>query len=159
MIKEFKNLKQMKKYYDKKTNTYIFKRGDVYIDLIKIDFDLSIDSNIDACNIDAQDIEALNIDACNIDAYDIEANDIFATDINANDIGANDIDCNHICANDIIANDIDAKDISSHSIEANNIEYFAICYAYQDIVCNSIRGYIDNSKHFSLKGKVVIKDE
>ena len=53
MIKEFNSLEEIKKYYDKKTNTYIFEEDGQVIELIKFNFDLNIKSNINARNINA----------------------------------------------------------------------------------------------------------
>ena len=74
------NLEEMKKYYDKKTNTYVFD------DNVEITINIEVEShikaldinawNIDARDINARDIKAQNIDAQNIDAYNINAQDI-----------------------------------------------------------------------------------
>lgn len=129
MVKEFNNLKEIKKYYDRKTNTYVFKEDNKYIDLVVFNFDLNIKSNIYA-----QQLEARNINACNINAWDIRASRIRACDINANDI-------------------------NSFSIVADNINYFAVCFAYKNIKCKSIKGRRENAKHFVLDGKIEIAEE
>ena len=84
---------------------------------------------------------AFNID---IDANIIVAGDIVARNINAWDINARDIN-----ARNIVAGDIDAWDIN-----ARDIDYYAVCFAYKDIVCNDIKGRRHNSKHFVLDGKI-----
>ncbi len=56
MIKAFNNLEEIQKYYDEKTNTYVFKEDDKYIDLVLFNFDLKINSNISASNINARNI-------------------------------------------------------------------------------------------------------
>lgn len=86
------------------------------------------------------DLEVLsNIDAVNINAYDIVAFDINANNINAHDIKAFDIKaCN-----------IDARDIS----------YNAVCYAYENIKCKSIKGRRENAKHFVLDGKIEVEED
>lgn len=129
MIKEFNNLEEIQKYYDKETNTYIFKEDDEYIDLVVFNFDLYINANIDAMDINA---------------WDIHVNDINAWDINARNIRANDI-----YAWDIIASDINANDIS----------YFAVCYAYKNIICRSIKGRAPTTNHFVLYGKLEVENE
>lgn len=55
-IKEFYSLEEIQKYYDEKTNTYVFPEDEEYIDLIKLKSDLNIESNIDNKNIVAIDI-------------------------------------------------------------------------------------------------------
>ena len=123
MIKGFNNLQEIEKYYDEKINTYVFKEDDRYIDLVIFNFDLKINSNIDACNIDARNIDAYNIKAWDIKAFDINADNINAININANDIS-----------------------------------YYAICFAYNNITCKSIKGRRKNHKHFVLDGVLKVKD-
>ena len=86
MVKEFNSLEEIQKYYDKNTNTYVFKKMGLYIDSVKFNFNLEVRANIDASVIDALNIIALNINAGNIKAHDIYADDIFAFNIIANDI-------------------------------------------------------------------------
>ena len=128
MIKEFNSLEEIEEYYDEKSNTYIFIEDDEYIDLVVFNFDLDVEANIDAKDIDALNIDALNIDACNIDASDIKAMNIEAWDINA------------------------------WNIEAQDISYYAVCFAYKNIKCKSIKGRRDNAKHFVLDGKLEIEE-
>lgn len=172
MIKEFNNLEEIQKYYDEKTNTYIFKENEEYIDLIKFNFDLNIPSNIEARDIIAGNINAYNINAHNISAFDINACDINvwfinaldiyahyfnADNINACDIKAFDINACDIIARDINALDIIARDINSCSIVADNIIYSTVCFAYESIKCKSIKGRRTNSKHFVLNGEIEIR--
>ena len=153
--KEFYGLEEIQQYYDERANTYIFKENDEYIDTVVFNFDLNVKANIDA----------LDIDAHNIEAYDINAYNIKAKDIDACDIKADSIDANNIIANDIIAHYIDASDIYAWNIyafdiKANDINYYAICAAYENIKCKSIKERRHNAKHFVLDGKLeVIEDE
>ena len=126
MTKTFNKLEEIEKYYDEKSNTYIFKEYGIYINLVIFNFDLNVKSNIYAWNIYAKNINALNIDA----------RDIYVCYLNANDIKAH--------------------DISALSINANNISYYAVCYAYENIKCKSIKGRKHNSKHFVLDGHIYI---
>ena len=145
MVKEFNSLEEIQKYYDKNTNTYVFKENGLYISLVKFNFNLKISANIDAC-----DIKAGNIKAIDIDAWDINVDDINACDINACDINARNIDAKNIDALDIIAcGDINAWDISYH----------AICVAYGNIKCKSIIGFRKDAKHFVLDGKLEVEEE
>lgn len=154
MVKEFNNLKEIKKYYDRKTNTYVFKEDNKYIDLVIFNFDLNIKSNIYA-----QQLEARNINACDINAWNVNAWDIRASDVNACNINARDINTWNIRASRIKARDINANDINSFSIVADNINYFAVCFAYENIKCKSIKGRRENAKHFVLDGKIEITEE
>ena len=81
MTKEFNSLKEIQKYYDEKSHTYIFKENGEYIDLVIFNFDLNVNANIEALNISAIDINAWIIEAKNIEAWDIKALDIKAQDI------------------------------------------------------------------------------
>ena len=96
---------------------------------IKIDFDLNIE-----CNIKARNIKSLDIKARDIQAFDINASNINSGDINANDINAG-------------------------NIKANNISFYAVCFARETFVCNSIKGRRENSKYFCLDSDVVIKSQ
>ena len=134
MIKEFNSLDEIQKYYDEKSNTYIFKENGSYIDLVVFNFDLDVEANIDAGCIDALNINAVNIKAWdvytrNLDAYDIAAWCIYSWNIYA---------CN----------------IEAYSIKARNISYFAVCFAYDNIKCKSIKGRRENAKHFVLDGNL-----
>ena len=174
MIKEFNSLEEIQKYYDKKTGTYIFKEDGEFIDLIIFNFDLELSSNIEckniiaheiiaqdihALDINAQDIKTWNINARDINTWDIDAWDIDARYINAMNINARDIDTWDINAWDINARDIYAEDINSASIVANNISYFAVCFAYESIKCDSIKSRRENAKHFVLDGNIEIKED
>ena len=124
IIKEFNNLEEIQKYYVKETNTYVFKEDDRYIDLVIFNFDLDVNSNI----------EAYDINANNIDVYDIKAGNINALDV-------------------------DSDNISAININANNISYYAVCFAYNNIKCKSIKGRRKNHKHFVLDGKLEVEDK
>ena len=140
MIKEFHNLDEIQKYYDKESNTYIFKEYGTYINLIVFSFDLNVKSNIEAWNIYGKNINAYNINAKSIKADDIVANDnIKAWDINAKNIKANNIEAWNICADDI--------------------SYWAVCFAIHNIECKSIEGRIENAKHFVLDGKLEVLED
>ena len=103
IIKVFNNLEEIEKYYDEKSNTYIFKENGWFIDLVVFNFYLNVKANITAGNIDAFDIKA----------RDIHAWDVYASNINA-----------------------------------RNINYHAVCFAYKNIKCKSIKGRRKNAKHF-----------
>ena len=75
------NLEEMKKYYVEEINTYVFN------DNVEFNFDVMVNSDINARDITAYDIKALNI----------KANDIGALDINAWDIEADNISYYAIC--------------------------------------------------------------
>ena len=169
MVKEFNSLKDIQKYYDKDTNTYVFEENGSYIDLVVFNFDLSIDANIEAFDIKADNIKSYDIKADDIIVHNINANDINAFNINANNIKARDVDANNIDAwnidaynikaGDIITGDISACNIEAGDISANNISYWAVCFAYDSIKCKSIKGKRKKSKHFVLDGKLEVEEE
>ena len=126
MTKVFNSLDDIQKYYNEESNTYVFKEYGIYINLVVFNFNLNIKSNIYAWNIYARNINALNI----------YAKDVYA------------------CRLDV--NDIKVHDINAQRINANNISYYAVCYAYENIKCKSIKGRKNNAKHFVLDGHVYI---
>ena len=143
MTKEFYSIEEIEKYYDKETNTYVFKENEEYIDSVVFNFDLDINAHIyansiNAWNISVWDIKAYNIDALNINAWDIKSFDIKAWDINAKNINA--------------------WDINANDINADNISYYAVCFAHKNIKCKSIKGRRKNAKHFVLDGKLEVEE-
>lgn len=167
MIK-FNSIEEIKKYYNKNTNTYEFIEDGILLD-VEFAFDLETDENIKARCINAYDIKALDINAYDIKAEDIKAWDINAYDINVLDINAlkinalginaRDINAGDINALDINARDISALDIKALDINALDITYYAVCFAYQNIECSSIKGRRVNAKHFVLDGEIKIVEE
>ena len=154
MVKEFNSLEEIEEYYDKETNTYIFKEYGEHINLVIFNFDLNVDANIEAYNINAFDIHVRDINA-----YYIKANDIYANNINANHIKAHNIYALDIKVKNIIANDITAGDINAWNIDACNISYWAVCFAYNSIKCKSITSKRENHKHFVLDGELVVAED
>ena len=141
MIEIFNSLEEIQKYYDKETNTYIFKENDKYIDVVIFNFTLEINENIRSGDNRAWDIKALDIRAVNISC----------SNIIALDIDARNIDCINLTAKDIIALDIDALNITARNINVNNIfaksidargeiDCYDACVASEYIKCKSIIG-------------------
>lgn len=128
-IREFNNLEEIQKYYDKETNTYIFEENEEPIDLIVFNFDLNVEANIKALNISVDNINAIDINACDIEAVVINARDI------------------------------KAWEIKSWDINARNISYRAVCFAYKNIKCKSIQGRRKNAKHFVLDGELEVEED
>ncbi len=126
---------------------------------IKGDFIMTEDLNIEEDlivkgNIYGKGGARFNINAWNITAWNINALNITALDITALDINARDINARNINAVDINAGDITAEDIT-----AWDINYYAVCFAYNNIKCKSIKGRRENCKHFVLDGEVIIKKD
>ena len=127
IIKQFNNLEEIQEYYDRSTNTYVFKENGSYIDLVVFEFNLEVDSSVDAWDIKA---------------WNIKAHEIFSRDINAAVINVH-----NIYAHNIIA----------WSIIAENISYGAVCVARENIKCRSICSLIPNAKHFVLNEKIKVE--
>ena len=69
-----------------------------------------------------------------------------------------------ISARDIKARDIKAVNIKAVNINAGNInawdiKFYAVCCAYKNIKCKSIKGERANYKYFCLDGEVIIEPE
>ena len=138
-IKEFNNLEEIKKYYDKKRNTYIFEEDGNNIGLVIFRFDLNVKANIRALNIIDGDIKALDIKALDIRCGDIDALNIVAGNINAVNIKAKDIDAFDIDAVDVIARDVDVDNITARNIDVRDINGCILCDATENIKCKSIQ--------------------
>ena len=91
---------------------------------------------------------SISIEA-SITARNITARNITARDINAWDINARNINARNITAENINAWDITARDIS----------YYAVCFAYNNIKCQSIKARKEASKHFCLDGEITFKND
>ena len=156
MTKVFNNIKEIEKYYNKETDTYSF-RGKNFVGKVILNFDLNIESNIEAFDISALSITAKNIQAWDITAWEINACDIKCVNINAGMIKARDIDGLHIKSMNIYARDIKAFGLISVNIYARDITYTTMCSAYEDIKCNSIKCIGRPAPlHFTYYGKLEV---
>ena len=136
MIEIFNNLEEIQKYYDKETNTYIFKENDIFIDTIIFNFTLEVNANIRAWDIKAFDIRTTNISCSNIMAIDIDARNIDCINLTAKDIIALNIDALNITARNINVDNIFAKSIDARG----EIDCYDTCVASEYIKCKSIIG-------------------
>ena len=149
MVKKFDSLDEIQKYYDEKSNTYIFKENGQYINIVAFNFNLNVEASIDARDIKAQSINAM----------DINASDISAWNIIAGDINAENIDSYNINVWNIKANNIKSGNIEANNIYAHDISYWAVCFAIQNITCHSIKGRRENAKHFVLDGALEVLEQ
>ena len=124
----FNTIEEIEKYYDEKSNTYVFKENGEYIGLVTFNFDLEVNASI----------EAYNIKSKNIKAHDIKAHDINVHDINVHNINAHDINGHIIIACDVKANSIDVKDVIAWEIYINNNIKAKYIVANSQITCKSI---------------------
>ena len=116
------------------------------LEALIVDGRIVIDDHLHiTCNVRVEaDIKAWNIKAWNIKAWNIKAWNINAGNINAGNINAG---------------NINAGNINARFIDAGHIDYYAVCFAYKYIVCTSIEGRRENSKHFCLDGEIAFKEE
>lgn len=158
--KVLNNIKEIKKYYNRKTNTYDFssKKGHS-IDKVILNFDLNVESDIIACDISVPSITAKNINAWDITAWEINACDIKSLNINAGMIKARDIEGLHIITMDIYARDIKTIGVIAVNIYARNILYSIMCGAYEDFKCNSIKCTQSNTSHYTKYGKLEVAED
>lgn len=166
-----KNKEDIEKYFNKKTQFYEFN------DNVDIQCDIVFNKNISAYDIYAEYIKAKKIWARTIKVFTIVADEVKAFNIDADKIYVENVDINNISTDIIAAADIKTADIkasdiyaqkmlnSAGSIKAYNeivakhIRYYDVCVAYNDIMCESIKGKLKNAKHFSLDGKIIITKE
>ena len=74
-------------------------------------------------------------------------------------INARNITARDITAWDITARNINARNITASDINAGDILYYAVCFAYQNIKCLSIKSKREVSKHFCLDGEITFKND
>lgn len=156
MTKVFNNLEEIKNYYDEETNTYRFRENGEIIDIVIFNFDLSIESNIEARDLRATSITAKNIRARNITVWEINACDIESVCIDAGEIRSRDIYTTTIKSMNIYARDIKAIGVNAVNIYARDIMYTTMCVAYEDFKCNSIKCRRELPIHCSLYGKLEV---
>ena len=158
MAKVFNSIEEMKRYYDEETNTYRFRENYKLIDEIIINFDLNIESNIEARDVRATSITAKNIQARDITVWDINACDIGSSCINAGVIQARNVSASSIKTMNLYARDITAFRVTAVNIYARDIIYFTMCFAYKDFKYNSIKCGQQNPIHFSKYGKLEVAE-
>ena len=106
-FKIFTNIEEMRLYYNKRNNAYIFQEnGHLFSIRILIE---NFKSNI---SIKAKNIKAKNIECENITANDIEASDIFVK---------NTIKCNNITARIVIGGMLKAYSAVANSVDCTRI--------------------------------------
>ena len=134
--------------------------GDIVIDDdLTINCNIKIEANIQAWDIKAADIEAWDIKAADIESRNIKAGNLGAWSIKTANIEASNIQARRIESRNIKAANIEALIIQARHIEAADISYYAVCFAYKSIICRSIKGRRDNSKHFVLDGTITINNK
>ena len=136
------SMEDAEKYYDEKTNTYIFSENgelrNVKIEMENFSSERNFISgditahnitvlditahNIHARNIIAGDINAKDVNVENIDSFDIYVSGIRAVDIHTSEITALEICARNIVADIVYARHIGAVNIGAYDIKAENIE-------------------------------------
>jgi hypothetical protein len=135
----------MKTYYSNEEVKKDIVNGVLAIeDDVAIAFDgFSIDADIKCKNIYSKSYKR------NINCGDIKCGDVKCWDVNCGDINCWDIKCN----------DINCWDIKCGDVNCGDINYYAVCCAYGNIKCKSIKSKRTNAKYFCLDGKITIKED
>ena len=124
-------------------------------DDLEIAFDgFCIDADIECKNIYSENPRR-NILAKNIKCQNIDAGHVKTMDINVR----GDINVCDLIARNVDVNNLTTLNICADTIKANHINYYAVCFAYQDINCTSIQGEHPNARHFCLDGEITIRGE
>lgn len=84
--------------------------------------------------------------------------DIAANNLNVRDINADDIIAHNIIAYNLYGWNLNVNNIDAWTIDAKDINYYAVCFAHDDIHCNSIKGRHPKAKHFCIDGEITILD-
>lgn len=153
-----KNPEDLEQYFDEKSRTYnLFSYSHSSYELPKV----YVDCNIDVCgSILAPEIHARGFDIkCgNLTCYDLDANNINCMNL----ISEGSVLARNINAGNVIVDfDLDVCKIKAYSIQADTItakeiRYHLVCYTEHDLKCESIFPQWDTSKHFSVRGDVII---
>jgi len=88
----------------------------------------------------------------NLNCYNIDCHNL-----NCHNIDCCDIDCDNLNCYNLNCYNIDCVNIDCHNIDCCDLSYYAVCFAYRDIVCNSIKGRRKNARHFCLDGEITIR--
>lgn len=153
-----KQPEDMEQYFDDKSSTYnLFSYSHSNYELPKV----YIDCNINVYgSILAPEIHANNFDIkCkNLICYDLTANNIRCTNlVSDGSVLARNINADNIIVNlDLDACRIKAYTMYADSITAKEIRYYLACYTEHDLKCESIFPQWNTSKHFSVRGDVIL---
>ena len=160
-MKEFTNLRQLKKYFNKEDNAYYFyeKNGTCFDVMFNFDVDVG-DSCIEARNIiNSCDIKASIIRCGYIDACDINTDTLLADDVNVCSIKANHIEAYNMIAHDIKASYINVNIAIVNNIKAARIDYSDACIARGDIRYEVVENCRKQGKGImhALDGKCIVE--
>jgi hypothetical protein len=68
-----------------------------------------------------------------------------------------DLNCLDLNCWDLTCRDLNCWNLTSRDLNCKgNINYYAVCFAYRNIKCKSIKGRRENCKHFVLDGGIII---
>lgn len=178
-MKTFKNLGEIKPYYNQNTSTYEFKENNKYLD-IQLDFDLLGEYKIKCNNLIAKEINIKHIEcndlkaesiynsygACTISANyiickkhlyvsNIKANNIISLYIYVKNIFCNNINCKSIeVENKIKCCNINTNSIHGNKIEINNITILNYCIAVEELKTKQITKLSDRAEVFCCKNDI-----
>ena len=71
-------------------------------------------------------------------------------------LNCRDLKCRDLKCRDLNCWNLNCRNLSCCDLKARNISYYAVCFAYKNIECETIKGRRKNCKHFVLDGKIII---
>ena len=86
----------------------------------------------------------------------LNCEDLNCRDLDCRDLNCWNLDCRDLNCWNLNCRDLDCLDLSCCDLKARNISYYAVCFAYKNIECETIKGRRENCKHFVLDGKIII---
>ena len=99
---------------------------------------------------DMEEMKEYYVEETNTYLFEDDVEFLFDVDVLSN------IAAYNIYADNIDAWNINAANIEALDIKANDISYYAVCFAYKNIECNTIKGRRENSRHFVLDGELIV---
>ena len=107
-----------------------------------INEDLKVEGNIlgkngEIFNLQVKgNLDCWNLNCCNLNCWDLKCYNLDCRNLN--------------CCN------LDCCDLDCYDLDCWDLNFFAVCFAYDNIKCKSIKGRRENSRYFVLDGKIII---
>jgi hypothetical protein len=109
-------------------------------------FSLVVNGDLKCHNLDCRDLDCHNLNCWDLDCHNLNCYDLNCWDLNCWDLNC----CNLNCW------DLDCHDLNCHDLDCLDLSFYAVCFAYKNIVCQSISSRRENSRYFVLDGKIFI---
>ena len=121
-----------------------------------IDDDLTVEGNI-RCEGGKWDLKCWDLDCEDLDCEDLKCRDLKCMDLKCMDLDCRDLDCKNLDCWNLKCDNLNCGDLNCGELKARNVSYYGVAFAYSSMEVESIKGRRDNSKHFCLDSKIVIK--